>query len=129
MISDRTRWRPYQYEKTIYSGGEQLLRVSEREFFTRYQIESFDGTFIRTILYHDVRNCTPPPAYYTKVIYAQRIPWFVWCWRRIRQALMVWRQNRQFARMAKRDAAVRKTIREMARRQMGAGRFGGRYNR
>ncbi len=106
--------------------GRYDLLVENREFYTRYRIESrYTG---RILLWHEVRTPEPLPIRPAQIIYARTIPWFMWIYYGIRD----WRRKRQSDReleeWAKEDEARGDAIRQ-AVKDRGLGRFGGRYNR
>ncbi len=111
--------------RRIHCGKYELL-VENREFYTRYRIESrYTG---QIILWHEVRTPEPLPIRPAQIIHARTIPWFMWIYYGIRD----WRRKRQSDReleeWAKEDEARRDAIRQ-AVKDRGLGRFGGRYNR
>jgi hypothetical protein len=122
-IADRTS-RRYPGGQIIWN-GEYRLVVENRELYTGYKLESARGTS----LWFEVRNCNPFPNYQPRVIYARTIPWFMWIIYGIRDWFAKWRSDRELNEWWKQNQARRKAIRELARKNMGSGRYGGRYNR
>jgi len=122
-LADRTI--AYYRGSQVIRNGRNLLRVEQRDLYTRYRLETYRGT----VLWLDVRNCYPLPSYQPRIIYARTIPWFMWIIYGIRDWFAKRRADRQFAAAEKKELARRKAIRDMAEKRMGPGRFGGRYNR
>jgi hypothetical protein len=125
MTSTTDRTIRYRNGQRVITNGNQLLRVDERELYTRYRLES-DW---QTILWLDVRNCTPLPNYQQRIIYARTVPWFAYIYYAVRDWFDKRRSDRELDEWWKKDQARRAEIRERARKYMGTGRLGGRYNR
>lgn len=124
-MSDRTF---YGRNRRI-SSGKYTLIVEERDLYTSYRITR--GTYYDcpVILWHEVRNCEPVPIRPAQIIHARHIPWFLWIYYLVRDAIWRFRFNRENARLAKKEEKRRAAIRQLAKERLGPGRFGGRYNR
>jgi hypothetical protein len=125
MSSTTDRTIRYRNGQRVITNGNQLLRVDERELYTQYRLE---GDW-QTILWLNVRNCTPLPNYQPRIIYVRTVPWFAYIYYAVRDWYWDMRSDREIRRREKKEAARRAAIREMAEKRMGPGRMGGRYNR
>jgi hypothetical protein len=113
------------YCMRVQSGRYDLL-VENREYYTRYSLESIYTKQI--ILRHEVRTPEPFPIRPAQIIYARTIPWFMWIYYGIRDVIRKYRESRELNDWWEREQLRREEIRR-AVKDRGLGRFGGRYNR
>jgi len=114
------------WSRRIRCGQRYELLVENRDLYTRYRIQSrYSG---QTVLWHEVRTPDPVPTRPAHIIHARTIPWFMWIYYGVRDAIRSHRKNRELKEWAEEDEARREAIRK-AVKDRGMGRFGGRYNR
>jgi len=129
MIADRMiggRYYGFRYPVglRIDSDGHALY-VENRDLYAEYILRDDYG---RVILRHAVRNPEPLPIRPAQIIHVRYIPWFMWIYYGVRDAIRSHRKNRELKEWAEEDEARREAIRK-AVKDRGMGRFGGRYNR
>jgi hypothetical protein len=116
----------------IRSGDYDLI-VESRELYSSYKIvRTFRRHYYigeQTILYHSVRTPEPVPIRPAHIIHARRIPWFLWFWYLLRDAVRNYQFNRESKKLQKAEKIRIQQIRALAEKHMGEGRFKGRYNR
>ena len=105
--------------------GRYDLLVENRDLYTRYRIQSIYTH--QDILWHEVRNPEPVPIRPAHIIHARRIPWFMWIYYGIRDAIRKRRENRELEEWSEADKARSDELSKRAEKYMGPGRYGGRY--
>jgi hypothetical protein len=114
----------------IRSGKYDLL-VESRELYTAYKIvRTFGGYYYNSwkpILYHSVRTPDPVPIRPAHIIHARNIPWFMWIYYLVRDAIEKRRWARHLKAAGEKERIRINAIRALADRHMSS-RFKGRYN-
>jgi hypothetical protein len=105
--------------------GTHSLYVDNRELYSTYRLYDLYG---RIILCHAVRTPDPVPVRPAQIIHARTIPWFMWLYYAIRDAIRQHRENRELNEWLELDQIRREAI-QKAVKDRGLGRFERRYNR
>jgi hypothetical protein len=114
----------------IRSGDYDLI-VESRELYTTYKIVNHGRGYwyesVQPILYHGVRSPDPLPIRPARIIHARHIPWFMWIYYGVRDAIRKYKQDRELEKWAAAEKARKEDLRARAAKYMGPGRYGGRY--